>query len=83
MSAISLPELHELRFHPELSALASLAMAAEIARRALAVASPDDPDPLYPQLYAADLVRHSLAQLEDAVARYRALILDGDALRFF
>ena len=56
MSSLSLPDLHELRFHPELSALAALVLAVEIARRALAVAAPDDPDPLSPQLYAADIV---------------------------
>ena len=83
MTLPHLPDLDDLRHHPELGLLATLAVTLALTREALGVSYPDEPDPLCPSLYAVDLVLHHIAGLEGALALYRDRVAEQDALRFF
>lgn len=81
MSPAPLPDTDQLRAHPELGALAALSVALSLAREALGVDYPDDPDPLCPRLYAADILLHHIGGIEGALALYREVLDSHDPLR--
>jgi len=82
MSQAPLPDSDALLAHPELAVLAALSVALSLAREALGVDYPDDPDPLCPRLYAADVLLHHIGGLEGALALYREVLDDHDPFRF-
>jgi hypothetical protein len=82
MSPAPLPDTDELRAHPELGVLAALSVSLSLAREALGVDYPDDPDPLCARLHAADIVLHHIGALEGALARYRLVLVRQDPLPF-
>lgn len=82
MSPAQLPDTDELRAHPELGVLAALSVALSLAREALGVDYPDDPDPLCARLYAADVLLHHIGGLEEALALYREVLDGHDPFRF-
>ncbi|WP_437674772.1 hypothetical protein [Sorangium sp. So ce131] len=77
MNPVPLAEGDTRRTDVEGSAVAALVVALALARDALTVSYPDDPDPLCPRLYAVDVVLHHIDGLCDSLARHRA-VLDGD-----
>jgi hypothetical protein len=82
MSPAPLPDTDALRAHPELGVLAALSVALSLAREALGVDYPDDPDPLCPRLYAADILLHHIGGLDQALTLYREVLDGHDPLRF-
>ncbi len=82
MSPAQLPDTDELRAHPELGVLAGLSVALALAREALGVDYPDDPDPLCPRLYATDILLHHIGGIQGAIALYREVLDGHDPLRF-
>ena len=81
MIPAQLPDTDELRAHTELGVLAGLSVALSLAREALRVDYPDDPDPLCPRLYAADILLHHIGGIERALALYREVLDGHDPLR--
>ncbi len=74
MSASTLPDMDELRAHPEMAALAVLAVALDLTGEALAALFADDIDPLCPRTQAVDRMLHYSARLSEALAEYRTLL---------
>jgi hypothetical protein len=82
MSPAPLPDTDQMRAHPELCILAALSVSLSLAREALGVDYPDDPDPLCPRLYAADVLLHHIDGLQGALALYREVLDGHDPFRF-
>lgn len=82
MSPAPLQDTDALLAHPDLGVLAAHSVSLSLAREALGIDYPDDPDPLCPRLYAADVLLHQIAGLDGALARYREVLDGHDPLRF-
>jgi hypothetical protein len=82
MTQFPLPDADDLRTHPELGALAALSVSLSLARQALWVDYPHDPDPLCARLHAADVVLHLIDRLEGALDRYHDVLAGHDPIRF-